>query len=95
MEDYEAKSSIELRLEDYVANRKGPEAGTVQTGGLFGTTPQKYKHFFGISYPATINGPIQCTTDGKHIRRIWCQYEYIWSSGACIRCAESNGEFVQ
>lgn len=48
MKEYEAKSLEELRLEDYTANRKGPQAGSVQpSGGLFGTTPQQSTSIFG------------------------------------------------
>lgn len=45
MKEYEGKSLEELRLEDYAANRKGPQAGSVQPGGLFGTTPQNTSIF--------------------------------------------------
>lgn len=45
MKEYESKSLEELRLEDYAANRKGPQAGSVQPGGLFGSTPQNTSIF--------------------------------------------------
>lgn len=36
MKEYENKCLEELRLEDYAANRKGPQAGSVQSSGIFG-----------------------------------------------------------
>lgn len=35
----------ELRLEDYLANREGSQAGSVQNGGLFGITQQNTSIF--------------------------------------------------
>lgn len=44
MKEYENKSLEELRMEDYLANRKGPQSGgttTGTTGGLFGAPPNQ------------------------------------------------------
>ncbi|XP_064636233.1 nuclear pore complex protein Nup98-Nup96-like isoform X2 [Lineus longissimus] len=38
MKEYEAKSLEELRVEDYLANRKTAQPGATQTSGLFGAT---------------------------------------------------------
>ncbi|XP_052868912.1 nuclear pore complex protein Nup98-Nup96 [Anopheles cruzii] len=65
MKDYENKSVEELRFEDYVANRKGPQAGApggglfggaAQTTGLFGTTTQQTSGLFGQNAAAPATG---------------------------------------
>lgn len=50
MKEYEARSLEELRLDDYTANRKGPQAGGVQPSGMFGATPQNTS-IFGAPAP--------------------------------------------
>lgn len=47
MKEYEGKSLEELRLEDYAANRKGPQQGAQGSLGLFGSTGQN--SLFGAS----------------------------------------------
>lgn len=47
MKEYENKCLEELRLEDYSANRKGPQAGNVPSGGIFGA--QNTSGIFGAT----------------------------------------------
>lgn len=55
MKEYEQKSIEELRLEDYMANRKGPQAGT-SSSGMFNAQPQQSTGMFG--------SPVQPTNSG-------------------------------
>ncbi|CAH1777571.1 unnamed protein product [Owenia fusiformis] len=50
MKEYETKSLEELRVDDYLANRKGPQAGAAATGGMFGQT-QAATGGFNLSQP--------------------------------------------
>lgn len=53
MKEYEAKCLEELRVDDYSANRKGPQAGNVPSGGIFSS--QNTSGIFGApaSQPQT------------------------------------------
>lgn len=58
MKEYENKSVEELRVEDYAANRKGPQAGAA--GGFFGATPAATPFGAPASQPQSLFG--QTTT---------------------------------
>jgi nuclear pore complex protein Nup98-Nup96 len=51
MKEYENKSVEELRIDDYQANRKGPQAGSTVGGGLFGSTQPTTGGLFGRQQP--------------------------------------------
>jgi nuclear pore complex protein Nup98-Nup96 len=55
MKEYESKSLEELRLEDYAANRKGPQQ-TPQQAGLFGTSTGVSLFGTGASTSAATGG---------------------------------------
>lgn len=61
MKEYENKSLEELRLEDYVANRKGRQ----QTGGVFGQTQPTAGPFGAPSTSTATGGLFGSTTENK------------------------------
>uniref|UniRef100_A0A7G3ALA0 Nuclear pore complex protein Nup98-Nup96 n=1 Tax=Lutzomyia longipalpis TaxID=7200 RepID=A0A7G3ALA0_LUTLO len=54
MKEYEGKSLEELRMEDYLSNRKGPQAGAV--GGMFGQTQPTNSLFGAPAQPQQTTG---------------------------------------
>ncbi|XP_013408855.1 nuclear pore complex protein Nup98-Nup96-like [Lingula anatina] len=64
MKEYESKSLEELRMEDYAANRKGPQQGATAGTGLFGNTQTGQTSAFGFGQPQQQQQQQQQTTGG-------------------------------
>lgn len=65
MKEYEGKSLEELRMEDYLANRKGPQAGA--TSGLFGQTQPGSSGVFGTTGAQQTTGLFGQQTENKNL----------------------------